>query len=122
LEETRVLPEDAEAAAGYGAEQPLDILEQKLEPPVVETKDLIPDPRVPPPDAAMAQMELLEEVQRTVNTWPKREREAFELHFVEGWEVDDVAMVLGLKRVIVKKLLGSIRNRLRDTLRAQAAV
>jgi RNA polymerase sigma factor (sigma-70 family) len=122
LEESQVLPEDAEAAAGYDAEQPLDIVEEILEPPVVETKDLIPDTRVAPPDEALAEMELLDAVQRTVNGWPKMEREAFELYFVEGLEVDEVAMVLGGTAPGADQFLAHIRDRLRDTLRAQAAV
>jgi ribosomal subunit interface protein len=122
LEEPRVLPEDAEAAAGYEPEQPLDIVEEMLEPPVVETKDLIPDPRTAPPDELATHKELLEEVQRTVNGWPKPEREAFELHFVEGLEPDEVAMVLGLTTQAANDLLAGIRSRLRDTLLAQSAV
>ena len=60
-EEPRVLREDADAAAGYEPEQPLDIVQQTLESPIVETKELIPDRRVVPPDEAVARSELLEE-------------------------------------------------------------
>jgi RNA polymerase sigma factor (sigma-70 family) len=122
LEEPQVLPEDAEAAAGYDAEQPLDIVEEILEPPVVETKDLIPDTRVAPPDEVAVQKELLEDVQNTINGWPRLERDAFELRFVEGLEEDEVAIVLGLTAIGAHELLGNIQDRLRDTLRAQAAV
>ncbi len=122
LEEPRVLPEDAEAATGYEPEQPLDIVEQILEPPVVEAKNLIPDARTVPPDEAVAQKELLEQVQKTVNTWPKPEREVFELYFVEGFEPDEIGMVLGLTAKDANELLTSIRARLRDTLLAQSAV
>src|SRR5207247_1971013 len=96
LEEPRVLPEDAEAAAGYEPEQPLDIIEQTLEPPIVEAKDLIPDARATPPDEVLAQKELLEQLQQTANNWPKPEREAFELYFVEGFEPEEIGMMLGL--------------------------
>jgi ribosomal subunit interface protein len=122
LEEPHVLPEDAEAAAGYEPEQPLDIVEEILEPPVVETKDLIPDARTAPPDEVLAHKELLEQLQKTANSWPKPEREAFELHFVEGFEPDEVAMVLGLTTQGANELLASIRGRMRDTLLAQSAV
>src|SRR5438093_1824428 len=122
LEEPRVLPEDAEAAAGYEPEQPLDIVAEILEPPVVEAKDLIPDTRTAPPDEVLAQKELLEQLQKTANTWPKPEREAFELHLVEGFEPYEVAMVLGLTTQDTNELLASIRGRLRDTLLAQSAV
>jgi RNA polymerase sigma factor (sigma-70 family) len=122
LEEPRVLPEDAEAAAGYEPEQPLDIVEQVLEPPVVETKDLIPDPRTAPPDEVVAQRELLEGVQNTANNWPKTEREVFELYFVEGFEPDEIAMVLGVSVKEAEGLLAGIRGRVRDALLAQSAV
>ena len=121
LEEPRVLPEDAEAAAGYEPEQPLDIIEQTLEPPVVETGELIPDHRVVPPDEAVARSELLEQMQKTANGWPKPEREAFELHFVEGFEPDEIGMVLGLSTKQANELLDNIRGRLRETLLAEAA-
>jgi ribosomal subunit interface protein len=42
LEEPRVLAEEAERVAGYEPEQPLNILEETLEPPVVETRELLP--------------------------------------------------------------------------------
>lgn len=122
LEEPRLMPEYAEAADGYEPEQPLDIIEEVIEPPVVETKDLIADGRTAPPDEAVVEKELLEEVQKTVNSWPKAEREAFELHFVEGFEPEEVAMVLGLTTRAVEELLGNIQNRLRETLLAQSAV
>ncbi len=122
LEEPRVLPEDAEAAAGYEPEQPLDIIEQTLEPPVVEAKDLIPDGRAAPPDAVIAQKELLEQVQKMASIWPKPEREAFELYFVEGFEPDEIAMMLGLSTKNANELLTSIGARVRDTLLAQSAV
>lgn len=122
LEEPHVLPEDAEVAAGYEPEQPLDIVEQVLEPPVTETKDLVPDPRTAPPDEVVAQKELLEQVQNTANSWPKPEREAFELYFVEGFEPDEIAMVLGLSAKQAEELLAGIRDRVRDTLLAQSAV
>ena len=122
LEEPHVLPEDAEVAAGYEPEQPLDIIEQLLEPPVAETKDLVPDPRTAPPDEVVAQKELLEQVQNTANSWPKPEREAFELYFVEGFEPDEIAMVLGLSAKKAEELLAGIRDRVRDTLLAQSAV
>ena len=121
LEEPRVLPEDAEAAAGNEPEQPLDIVEQTLEPPVVESRELIPDHRVVPPDEAVARNELLEQMQKTADRWPKPEREAFELHFVEGFEPDEIGMVLGLSTRQATELLDNIRGRLREILLAEAA-
>ena len=122
LEEPHVLPEDAEVAAGYEPEQPLDIVEQVLEPPVAETKDLVPDPRTAPPDEVVAQKELLEQVQNTANTWPKPEREAFELYFVEGFEPAEIAMVLGVSVKEAEGLLSGIRGLVSEALLAQSEV
>ena len=116
------MPEQAEVAAGYEPEQPLDIIEQTLEPPVVEVKDLIPDVRALPPDEVLAQKELLEQSQKIANNWPKPEREAFELYFVEGFDPEEIGMVLGLSTKSANELLTSIRARVRDTLLAQSAV
>lgn len=121
LAEPRVLPEDAEAAAGYEPEQPLDIVSQTLEPPVVERRELIPDNRAAPPDEALARSELLEPMQKAANTWPAPEREAFELHFVEDFEPDEIGMVLSLSAKQANQLLDNIRDRLRETLLAEAA-
>jgi DNA-directed RNA polymerase specialized sigma24 family protein len=60
-------------------------------------------------------------MQKTANCWPKPEREAFELHFVEGFEPDEIAMVLGLTTKQANELLDNIRSRLRETLLAEAA-
>jgi RNA polymerase sigma factor (sigma-70 family) len=122
LEEVRLLPEDAEVAAGYEPEQPLDILEEVLESPVVETKDLVPDPSAVPPDEVIERRELLEQVQSTANSWPKPEREAFELYFVEGFEPTEIAMVLGVSLKEAEELLAGIRGRVRDALLEQSSV
>ena len=53
--------------------------------------------------------------------WPKPEREAFELYFVEGFEPDEIGMVLGLSTKQANELLDNIRSRLREALLAEAA-
>src|SRR6266581_1460272 len=70
----------------------------------------------------LAQKELLEQSQKIANNWPKPEREAFELYFVEGFEPEEIGMVLGLSTKSANELLTSIRARVRDTLLAQSAV
>jgi RNA polymerase sigma factor (sigma-70 family) len=122
LEETKLLPEDVEVAAGYEPEQPLDILEEVLEPPVVQTKDLVPDASAAPPDELIERRELLEQVQNAANSWPKPEREVFELYFVEGFEPVEIAMVLGVSVKEAEGLLAGIRGRVRDALPAQSSV
>jgi DNA-directed RNA polymerase specialized sigma24 family protein len=82
-------------------------------------KDLIPDPHTAPPDEVVAQKDLLEQMQRTANSWLKPEREAFELYFVEGFEPEEIGMVLGVSTKHANELLVSIRRRMRETLLAQ---
>jgi len=72
LETPRFLPDDLAIAEGYDAEQPLDIIERQLEPPVAETKDLLPDTRVKAPDEIVARRELLAEMRPPSATGPSR--------------------------------------------------
>ncbi|MBK9139462.1 MAG: HPF/RaiA family ribosome-associated protein [Verrucomicrobia bacterium] len=120
LESPRALPEDAEAAAGYEPEQPLEVIEETLQPPLAETRDVLADPGTAAPDQLVAAKDLLDEMQRAASAWPKTEREAFELYFVEGLEPDEIGMVLGLRPEGARKLLENIRGRLRATLLDQA--
>ena len=122
LEAPRIVNEDAEAAAGYGPEQPLDIIETELEPPVTETKELLPDPRTEPPDEIVTRQDLLAQMRKTANAWPKPEREAFELYFVEGLEPEEVAMVIGQPVNQVRELIAQLQRRLRAEVLAQAFV
>jgi len=122
LETPRLLHHDAEAVAGYDPEQPLDIIEMELEPPVAETKDLLPDVRVEPPDVVVGRQELLTQTRRTANSWPTTEREVFELYFVEGFEPEEVAMVIGQQVRQVEELIAHIQRRLRAEVLEQALV
>jgi ribosomal subunit interface protein len=122
LEAPRFLPDDLAVAEGYDAEQPLDINQRQLEPPVVETKDLLPDTRVESPDEIMARRELLAEMRRTASNWLKPEREVFELYYVEGFEPDEVAMILGQPENRVQELIASLHQRLRMEALRQALV
>ena len=118
IDETRALPEDAEKAAGYDAEQPLDIIEEELEPPVVRTEALLPDPKAVPPDQTLAQKDLLELLQHNMQNWPRQEREVFELYFVEGLEPDEIAMVTSQPLKAVRDNLASVQHRLREEMMA----
>jgi RNA polymerase sigma factor (sigma-70 family) len=120
LDRPRVLPEEAGLAEGYDPDQPLDIIERRLEPPVAATGDLVPDTRAATPEEALARRELLAELRRVVRTWPKPERDAFELHYVEGFEPDEVAMILGQPLARVRELLRSVQDRLRAAVLEQA--
>lgn len=122
LEAPRIVKEDAEVASGYDPEQPLDIIETELEPPISETKELLPDTRTEPPDEVVARQDLLAQMRKVANSWPKPEREAFELYFVEGFEPDEVAMVIGQPVNQVRELIAQLQRRLRTEVLEQALV
>jgi len=113
LETQRVLREDEEIVEGYDAEQPLDIIERTIELPVAKTRELLPDERAVAPDQVVGRQELLAEMRRAASTWPRPEREAFELYYVEGFEPEEVAMVLRISRAQAEELIRSVQDRLR---------
>ena len=122
LETRRILKEDAEAAAGYDPEQPLDIIEQELEPPVAETKNLLPDPRTESPAEILARKDLLAQMRKAANAWPRPEREIFELYFVEGFEPDEIAMITSQPLTEVQQLILLLHQSLRTEVLNQALV
>jgi ribosomal subunit interface protein len=122
FEEPQVVSDDMELASGYDPEQPLDIIEMEIEPPVAESKDQTPDARAKSPAEIVARQELLAETRKAANTWPKAEREAFELHFVEGFEPDEIAMLLGQPINRVQELIASLQRRLRTEVLEAASV
>jgi len=122
LEAPRFLPEALAIAEGYDAEQPLDIIERQIEPPVAETRDLLPDTRVETPDEVTNRRELLAELRRVASTWRRPERELFELYYVEGFEPDEVAMILNTPKKRVLEMMAATQQRLRAEALEQALV
>jgi RNA polymerase sigma factor (sigma-70 family) len=116
LEERKKLPEDSEKAAGYDAEKPLDIIEEELEPSVVQRRDLVPDTRIEPPDEILARKDALEQLQRDMRNWPRPEREVYELYFVEGLEPEEIAMVTRQPLKKVQENIAFIQQRLREEM------
>jgi RNA polymerase sigma factor (sigma-70 family) len=115
-DETKTLPEDAERAAGYDIEQPLDIIEEKLEPPLVRTESLIPDSTAMPPDEFVAQKDALARLEQDMRNWPRSEREVFELYYVEGLEPEEIAMVTGQTLAEVRRHITFVQARLRQEI------
>ena len=116
LEEIEPLPGSAQLAEGYSPEQPLEIIANELEPFVAELRELVPDPASVPPDEAVARKEILELLQSRIQSWPRPERDVFELHFVEGFEVGDVATITKLSPVEVRESVARLHQRLRGFL------
>lgn len=109
-------PDEEDLAAGFDAEQPLDIIVREYEPVLTELRELVPDPNVPSPEEAVERRELLEALQKTVQTWPRVERDVFELHFVQGFSEEEVAQVLRADVKKVRELISRIQSKLRDAI------
>lgn len=122
LETPQSIPDEAEVAAGYDPEQPLDIIEQQLQPPLAQVEALVPDQRGPSPAEAVGNRELLAQTRKLASTWPRTEREVFELYFVEGFDPDEVAMILGRPTKAVEQTIQNIQSRLRAAVTEQALV
>ena len=58
------------------------------------TGSLLPDLHAVPADQIAVEKDLLEPLQNTLRTWPRAERDIFELYFIEGFEPDEIAMNL----------------------------
>jgi RNA polymerase sigma factor (sigma-70 family) len=121
-DEIKTLPEDADKASGYDALHPLDIVQDKLDPPVVKTEGLSRDPEAPPPDQIVAAKDAIVRLQQEMRNWPRPEREVFELYFVEGLEPEEIAMVTRQPLKSVRETISSIHDRLREEILAQEAI
>lgn len=101
----------ADTPANYDPQQNLDPFREPLE---QESEDeSVPAPSLSP-DVAVQQEDLLEEVQTAVQTWPRLERDIFELHFVEGLEPDEIAMVSGQTLGKVEETIQVLHRRVRQ--------
>lgn len=116
VEQETKRPDEEDLAAGYDAEQPMDIIVREFEPVITELRELVPDPSSPNPELTVERRELLEALQQLVQTWPRAERDVFELYFVEGFSLLEVSLVIGLELQRVKELVNVIQERLREAL------
>lgn len=108
-------------AEGYDAENPLDLITQEIEPEENLPEERIADPAVLPPYAAVAGKELVEWLQQEVKDWSASEQEIFELHYLVGFEADDIAMIRHEWKEETEAQIAKIQVRLRDFLRRASA-
>ncbi|EDY17938.1 putative sigma 54 modulation protein/ribosomal protein S30EA [Chthoniobacter flavus Ellin428] len=80
-------------------------------------EDRVVDGQMLPPDSAIAGRELVERLQQEVKTWPSLERQIFELHYLVGLEVADVAKITHQPEADILAFIEKIQPRLRDFLR-----
>lgn len=116
IEETTPLPDDEERVEGYDAEQPLRIIEDELEPSIVARGDLLPDPQTQAPDEVAAEHDLIDYLHQASASWPEKERAIFDLHFLEGFDPNEVAMLEGLRPAQAVEMISQVQSRLRRIL------
>jgi DNA-directed RNA polymerase specialized sigma24 family protein len=96
--------------------EPLVMAEGPLHGDAIELSDLTPDTHSLSPDAEAADHDLTEYLRTLSRAWPREERAVFELHFLEGFEADEVAMLEKLEMERVKELIDVVQQRLRQAL------
>ncbi|MBI5388544.1 MAG: HPF/RaiA family ribosome-associated protein [Verrucomicrobia bacterium] len=116
IEEMTLAPEDAELNEGYDAEQPLGIIAQRLAPTLVSRGDQLPDTHLEDPAAVAEEHDLIDYLHRVTASWPEKERAVFDLHFLEGFDENEVAMLEGLQRDKAKAMIDDVQLRLRGVL------
>jgi RNA polymerase sigma factor (sigma-70 family) len=99
--------------------QPLEqMVEKVIEPQILRAEDVIPDPEAVPPDQFVADKELLQQLQEVIQKWPEREREVFELYFVQGFEPGEIAQITGQPLNKVKRTVARVQSLVRAELAA----
>lgn len=116
LDETTLVPDEAEIAQGYDAEKPLDIIEEKIEPHVAQLADLLPDTYAERPDAVATEHDLIDYLHQISAAWPEMERAVFDLHFLQGFDEAEFAMLEKVDRAEARKLIANVQARLREAL------
>lgn len=116
IHETSRLQDESPEAAGYDAEAPLEIIEEKLEPPLAPLADLLPDARAERPDEAAMEHDMVDYLHRLAESWPARERAVFDLHFLEGFDEDELAMLENVDVATARQLIAGVQSRLRSVL------
>lgn len=90
---------------------------QEIEPDESLAEERLADDETVPPDVAIAGQDLVEYLQQEVKTWPSLERQIFELHYLVGLEVGDIAMIVNQPPADIQGIINQTQLRLRDFLR-----
>ncbi|HTS20121.1 MAG TPA: HPF/RaiA family ribosome-associated protein [Verrucomicrobiae bacterium] len=79
----------------------------------ITSEEVVPDPRVAPPDVELARKEIQQQLQTVAQRWPAAERAIFELYFIEGFEPEEIMILTKHSRREVELLIGAVQTRLR---------
>jgi ribosomal subunit interface protein len=106
--------------AGDDAERPLSIITRQIQPEEILPGEEIPDSWSLPPDVAASGREIIEGLQQVIQHWPPEERQVFELHFLVGFDVEEIAMMRGRAKAEIEATVAKIQSRLRQFMRMSA--
>jgi len=97
--------------------QPLEqMVEEVVEPQIIHTEDVVPDPEAVPPDRFVEEKELLQHLQGAIRSWGRPEREVFELYFVQGFEPGEIAQIIRQPLKQVKGTVANVQRLIREEL------
>jgi len=116
-EERRRRADFPEAARRSDEEDPDQALENDLNDDERLAEDELADSKAGNPEEAAEESELVNLVLDNAQNWPALEREIFTLHFLEGFEPEEVAQFEGLPPERIREILAQINRRLRGMLR-----
>lgn len=72
------------------------------------------------PDEAAARRDLLDELHHAIHDWPRLDRDVFELYFIEGFEPDEISMIVGQSVEKIGEVIASMQENLRQEVLKQA--
>ncbi len=112
----------ASGAAPAEEDHPLaELLWERISLPEETASDVLPDVSMPTPGERLEARNLLDTVREQIRRWPREQRMLFEMHFLDGFDPADVAMVVGRDASVVETALGRLQARLWSELSARAA-
>lgn len=112
--------DDAESVQGFDSEQPLKIIAEQSEPFIAGGRAVLADTHALSPEEELEHKDFIEYLQRVATGWPQAERDVFELHFLEGFTADEVAMIEGLSVGQTDAIIGAVHGRIRDLMMTAA--
>jgi DNA-directed RNA polymerase specialized sigma24 family protein len=72
------------------------------------------------PDEEAARKDLLDELHHAIQDWPRLDRDVFELYFIEGFEPDEISMIVGQPADRIGEVIASMQENLRQEVLKQA--
>ncbi len=116
------LPRRAAAEEEEENGKTVELSNRQVGPPSESSGDLMADAGHESPDEAVARKDLLEHLQHLVQGWSRLERDVFEFYYVEGFEPDEIAMIVAQPMEKVQETITGLQQHLRQEIRNQALV